>query len=110
MAMKLTDMKCVPCEQGTKPFNKKQIAEFKKQLNPGWKVVDDKKISRRVKFQDFSETMGFVSRVALMAQEEGHHPDMEVHYGYCVIEFYTHSVGGLSENDFIMAAKIDHAK
>lgn len=105
--MKLTDMRCVPCELGGKPFDKEKIAKFSKQLSKSWKVVDGKKLVKEYKFKTFPETIAFVNKVALIAQEEGHHPDMEVHYSRVVVEFSTHAIGGLSENDFIMAAKID---
>ncbi|HYE22264.1 MAG TPA: 4a-hydroxytetrahydrobiopterin dehydratase [Verrucomicrobiae bacterium] len=105
--MKLTEMKCIPCEGGVHPFDKSKISQYIKQLPKGWETVANKKIRKEFKFKSFPETMAFVNRVALIAQEEGHHPDMEVHYSRAVIEFWTHSIGGLSENDFIMAAKID---
>jgi 4a-hydroxytetrahydrobiopterin dehydratase len=105
--MKLTEKRCVPCEGGAKPFDKKQIKGYLKQLPSGWKLIDDKKISKRFKFKSYPESVAFVNKVALIAQDEGHHPDMEVHYDNVVVEFWTHSVGGLSENDFIMAAKIE---
>jgi 4a-hydroxytetrahydrobiopterin dehydratase len=105
--MKLTEKKCVPCEGGVPPFDKKKIAEYVKQLPSGWDVVDGKAIEKLFKFKSFPETMAFVNKIALIAQEEGHHPDMEVHYSKLLVKFSTHAIGGLSENDFIMAAKID---
>lgn len=99
-------MKCVPCEAGTPPLNKEQVAEFLLQLK-GWKVIDGKKLQKVYKFKSYPETIAFVNKVALIAQEEGHHPDLEVHYSNCVVEFTTHAIKGLSENDFVMAAKID---
>lgn len=105
--MKLTDMKCVPCEGGQKPFDAKQIAQYSKQLKKDWKVVDGKILSKNFKFKSYPETIAFVNKIALMAQEEGHHPDLEVGYKNLIVKWTTHAVGGLSENDFIMAAKID---
>lgn len=105
--MKLTEMKCVPCEGGVPPFDQKKIAQYIKQLPKGWSVVDGKKLRKEFKFKSFPETIAFVNKVALIAQEEGHHPDMEVHYAKLSVEFSTHAIGGLSENDFIMAAKIE---
>jgi 4a-hydroxytetrahydrobiopterin dehydratase len=107
MPMKLTDKKCVPCEGGVPPFDKKKIAQYVKQLPKGWQVNNDKSIKKEFKFKSFPETMAFVNKIALIAQEEGHHPDIEVHYSKISVEFSTHAIGGLSENDFIMAAKID---
>jgi 4a-hydroxytetrahydrobiopterin dehydratase len=105
--MKLTEKKCVPCEGGVPPFDKKKINQYIRQLPKGWKIVDDKAIQKEFKFKSFPLTMAFVNKIALIAQEEGHHPDMEVHYSRVLVEFSTHAVGGLSENDFIMAAKIE---
>lgn len=75
---------------------------------PGWAIGDtDRTLVRSFAFDDFHRTMGFVNAVAFVANQQDHHPDMEVHYGRCVITFSTHSVGGLSENDFICAARIN---
>ena len=89
------------------PLNKLQITKYTRQLQKGWKVIDDQKLHKEFKFKNFVETMGFVNQVALIAQAEDHHPDMHVSYSKVVIELWTHAVGGLSENDFILAAKID---
>ncbi len=105
--MKLTEKICVPCESGTPPLTTGEIEKFLKQLPAGWKSVEDKKITKSFKFKGYPETMAFVNRVALISQAEGHHPDLEVHYSKVVVELWTHAIGGLSENDFILAAKID---
>src|SRR5262245_35015118 len=104
--MKLTEKICVPCEGNAKPLEKKQIDRLLKQVS-GWKVIDNKKIRKEYKFKTYPQTVAFANKIALIAQEEGHHPDMELHYSRLVVEFSTHAIGGLSENDFIMAAKID---
>lgn len=88
-------------------FGKLQITKYKSQLSKGWKVIDGKKLQREFIFKDFVATMGFVNQVALIAQAEDHHPDMQVSYSKVIVELWTHAVGGLSENDFILAAKID---
>jgi 4a-hydroxytetrahydrobiopterin dehydratase len=90
-----------------KPFDKKQIAKFSKQLPKGWKVVEDNRLEKEYKFKSYPDTISFLNKIALIAQEEGHHPNLEVHYSKMLVEFSTHAIGGLSENDFIMAAKID---
>ena len=105
--MKLSEKKCIPCEGGMPAFGKSQITKYKSQLKSNWVVLDNKKIQKEFKFKNFVETMGFVNQVALIAQAEDHHPDMHVSYKKVIIELWTHAVGGLSENDFIMAAKID---
>lgn len=103
--MKLTHKKCVPCESGMPPMNEAAVSKYIQQLK-GWQT-DNRKIWKEYKTKDFIQTMGFVNKIALLAQEEGHHPDMEVHYSRVRVELWTHAVGGLSENDFILAAKID---
>ena len=105
--MELSEKKCKPCEGGTPPLNESEIAEIKKQIADEWQVAGNKKISKEYKFVNFKHTMDFVNKVAGLAEEEGHHPDMYVSYGKVVIDLWTHAIGGLSENDFIMAAKID---
>lgn len=84
-----------------------EISEYMKHVDNGWKVSGDKKISREYSFVNFRHTMDFVNKVAGLADEEDHHPDMLVSYGKVVIELTTHAIGGLSENDFILAYKID---
>lgn len=105
--MKLSEKRCVPCEGGMPAFTKQQAAKYASQINKAWKVVGNKKLHREFKFRDFVKTMGFVNQVALIAQAEDHHPDLQVSYSKVVIELSTHAVDGLSENDFILAAKID---
>lgn len=106
----LLNKKCVPCEGGAKPLNKKQAQEYLDEVS-GWTLDKDaKKISKEFKFQDFIGAINFVERVADVAEMEGHHPDIHIHYNKVLIELWTHAIGGLSENDFIVAAKIDAHK
>lgn len=104
----LISKKCVPCEGGMPPLEKEKVDELHKEI-PNWIVSDDvKKISRSFTCKDFKEAMAFVNKVADVAEAEGHHPDILVYSWHKVkIELWTHAIGGLSENDFIMAAKID---
>jgi 4a-hydroxytetrahydrobiopterin dehydratase len=78
-----------------------------KQLPKGWKSVNDKKITKEFKFKSYPDTIAFVNRAALIAQDEGHHPDLHVFYSNVIVDLWTHAINGLSENDFILAAKID---
>ncbi|GAB1452479.1 4a-hydroxytetrahydrobiopterin dehydratase [Draconibacterium sp.] len=105
--VELKEKHCVPCEGDTKPFNTDEINEFKKNVNSNWKVIDYKKIKREFPFENFKRGMDFAQEVATLANEEDHHPDLCIHYSSVEIELTTHAIGGLSENDFIMAAKID---
>ena len=105
--MKLSEKHCESCDGNVPAFTKSEIAKYLPKLSKGWKVLDNKKLRKTFKFQNFVETMGFVNQIALIAAAENHHPDMHVSYSKVIIELWTHAVGGLSENDFIMAAKTD---
>lgn len=103
----LTKKHCVPCEGGDDPFDKEQVDTYKGLLNLDWDIVDNKRIMRRFKFKDFKEAMKFVNNIAVIAEDEGHHPDIYIYYNKVGIELTTHAIDGLSENDFILAAKIE---
>ncbi|MDO8577516.1 MAG: 4a-hydroxytetrahydrobiopterin dehydratase [Candidatus Wildermuthbacteria bacterium] len=105
--MALTDQKCVPCEGGVQPFTAAQIQEYVVQLKTEWEVVAFHKIKKQFKFKDFKDAIVFVNKIAEIAEKEGHHPDITINYNRVTIELSTHSIGGLSENDFILAAKIE---
>lgn len=105
--MNLGKKKCKPCEGGIPPLNTKEVEEYMKQLKDGWSVTENQKISKEYSFVNFRHTMDFVNKVADLAEDEGHHPDMHVYYGKVVIELWTHAINGLSENDFILAWKTD---
>ena len=105
---KLRDLTCAPCPAGTPPLASADAGKLLAELQQGWRIADDGKSLRRgYRFANFHETMGFVNALAWIANTEDHHPDLEVGYDYCRITFATHSIGGLSRNDFICAAKID---
>ncbi len=96
---------CKPCEGGTPPLSSEKITELLKKLE-GWDLFD-RLIGKVYNFKNYYQTMAFVIAVALMSHREDHHPDMIVSYNKCRVEYSTHAIGGLSENDFICAAKID---
>jgi 4a-hydroxytetrahydrobiopterin dehydratase len=103
-SMALTDKKCVPCEGGVEPFDDAKTGEMLKQI-PGWDVSKGH-LYRQFKFKNFVENMVFINKVADLAEAERHHPDFCVHYNRVEFDIWTHAIGGLSENDFILAAKI----
>lgn len=105
----LTKKRCVPCEGGTKPFSSKQAKVYLKQVRD-WKF-EGNKIKLDIKFKNFKEAMKFVNKVARLAEKERHHPDILI-YSWNRVRFilYTHAIGGLSENDFILAAKINELR
>ena len=99
----LAEKHCVPCEGGIQPLTREEAERYLKKITPDWVLSDDDKEIRK----DFNGTMGFVNAVAWIANREGHHPDLEVGYNHCLVRYSTHAIGGLSENDFICAAKVD---
>jgi 4a-hydroxytetrahydrobiopterin dehydratase len=104
----LADLKCKPCEGGVAPLERAEAERLLGSLTTAWQLaVDSRSISRDFKFKDFYRTMSFVNALAHIANIEDHHPDLEVGYNHCAVRFTTHAVGGLSQNDFICAAKID---
>lgn len=105
--MNLLQKKCVPCEGGAKPFAISQINEYYSLLDKGWEVIESRKISRLFKFKNFMQALDFVNKIAQIAEEEQHHPDIRINYNKVRIDLSTHAIKGLSMNDFIMAAKID---
>jgi 4a-hydroxytetrahydrobiopterin dehydratase len=107
MSEDLQNQKCKPCEGGTEPLSRDRAEKLLEQV-PGWQVSDDgKKIHRRFEFKGFYKTMAFINAMAWIANQEGHHPDFEAGYNYCLVHFTTHAIDGLSENDFICAAKLN---
>lgn len=104
---KLTQQKCVPCEGDIEPMSPSQAKTLLSQI-PTWQLNETAtEISREFKFKGFYKTIAFVNAVAWVANQEGHHPDLEVGYDRCVVHYHTHAIAGLSQNDFICAAKID---
>jgi 4a-hydroxytetrahydrobiopterin dehydratase len=96
---------CRPCEGGTPPLGKEEVERFLGTL-AGWEFKDGA-IARRFEFRNFYQTMAFVNAVAWIAHMEDHHPEMKISYRACRIRYSTHAVGGLTENDFICAARVD---
>jgi 4a-hydroxytetrahydrobiopterin dehydratase len=106
--MSLTAKHCVPCEGGIPPLTPEQEETFHRHT-PTWNLLREgtHRLRKQYRFRDFREAMSFVNRVAEIAEEEGHHPDISISYSRLDLELFTHAVEGLTENDFIVAAKID---
>ena len=106
----LLDKKCVPCEGGVKAFDISEIHKYQKKVD-GWEIVqNDKKVyllEKKFKFKNFLESQKFINTVGEISENENHHPDISFGWGYCKIKIFTHSIKGLAESDFILAAKID---
>jgi 4a-hydroxytetrahydrobiopterin dehydratase len=104
----LVERRCKPCEGKVAAYTADQANAELKQLSADWRLIEDgKAIKRDFALRDFYRTMSFVNALAHVANIEDHHPDLEVGYNYCRVRYSTHAIGGLSENDFICAAKID---
>jgi len=104
----LAEQRCTPCEGGVRPLSAAEARVQLKRIDPAWALdASATAIRRSYKFKNFYRTMSFVNAVAHVANGEDHHPDLEVGYNYCHVRFTTHAIGGLSENDFICAAKVD---
>tara|TARA_B100001057_G_scaffold113158_1_gene111437 strand:+ start:5281 stop:5691 length:411 start_codon:yes stop_codon:yes gene_type:complete len=106
----LLDKKCVPCEGGVTPFNISEIHKYQKKVD-GWDVIKNEKniffLEKKFIFKNFIKSQSFVNEVGKISEDEGHHPDINFGWGYAKIAITTHAIEGLSENDFILAAKID---
>ena len=106
----LKDKKCVPCEGGVIPFDISEIHKYQKKVD-GWNILKDNKqnffLNKRFSFNNFLESQKFINKVGEISEDEGHHPDISFGWGYAEIKITTHAIEGLSENDFILAAKID---
>ena len=107
----LTKKKCVPCEGGVIPFDISEIHNYQKKVD-GWSLIDNEEniffLEKEFKFKNFVESQKFVNDVGKISEDEGHHPDIMFGWGYAKIKITTHAIKGLSENDFILAAKIDN--
>jgi 4a-hydroxytetrahydrobiopterin dehydratase len=109
MKTELIHKKCIPCEEKTGALKGAALADLRRQLGEGWNVVNEERLEKEYKFKDFREALDFTNRVGTVAEEENHHPDIFLTWGKVKLTLSTHSIGGLSENDFILAAKADEA-
>ena len=104
----LVERKCLPCEGGVPPLPRSECERLLAELSAEWRLSPDgTELQREWAFKDFHRTMSFVNALAHVANIEDHHPDLAIGYNYCRLRYTTHAIGGLSENDFICAAKID---
>lgn len=102
----LAQKTCVPCRGGVPALRGRELADLHQQV-PDWEVVNEHHLTRQFKFPDFAQALAFVNRVGALAEEQGHHPDIYLTWGRADVSLWTHAIDGLTESDFIMAAKID---
>lgn len=103
----LSDKKCIPCEGGIPPLEKKEIDKLLSELQNEWIVNGSGHLYKKYKFPDFMQAIEFANKIAEIAEHEVHHPDLTISWGACVVEIWTHKIDGLTESDFILAAKIE---
>jgi 4a-hydroxytetrahydrobiopterin dehydratase len=103
----LASQTCVPCRGGVPPLSQDSIVSLKAGLNGDWRVAEGKRLEREFRFKNFRRAMSFAQAIGAIAEEQQHHPDLCLGWGYVRVTLLTHALGGLHENDFILAAKID---
>lgn len=106
----LAKMECVPCKGGVPPMTPAQASEWLARLGGGWEVVGDHHLRKVYRFPDFRLALAFTNRIGELAEAVGHHPDLELAWGRVGVTIWTHEIGGLSETDFVFAAKVDALK
>ena len=105
----LASKQCVPCRGGVPPLAGKELTALSQQL-PDWRVVDGHHITKAFKFPDFRQALAFVNKVGNVAEEQGHHPDIYLTYGEVRLQIWTHKIKGLTESDFVLAAKVNEIR
>lgn len=103
----LADKECVPCKGGVPPLEGEALRALQTELGNNWQINKAGHLHKTYKFKNFMEAMGFANEIAALAEEQGHHPDLHIAWGACSVEIWTHKISGLTESDFILAAKVD---
>ena len=104
----LAEKECVPCKGGVAPLKGADLSNLVRQLKPGWRVVDEHHLEKEYKFKDFKEALAFTNKVGELAEAQGHHPDIYLAWGKVKLTIWTHKIDGLTESDFVLAAKADN--
>lgn len=105
----LADKDCIPCKGGVAPLKGEELERLLARLPPGWRVIDGRQLDKEYTFKNFLDALAFTNRVGELAESQGHHPDILLAWGRVRLTIWTHKVGGLTESDFILAAKADKA-
>ncbi len=108
MMTDLAEKQCVPCKGGVPPLKGKALASLERQLSGGWRVVNEHHLEKEFKFNDFREALDFTNEVGELAEDQGHHPDIYLAWGKVKLTLWTHKIDGLTESDFVFAAKVDN--
>ena len=110
MTSDLANQQCVPCKGGVPPLAHEAIVSLLDRLGGGWRAADDHHLEKDYTFNDFAEALAFTNRVGAIAEEQGHHPDIYLAWGRVGLKIWTHKIDGLTESDFVFAAKADEAR
>ncbi|MFO7775369.1 MAG: 4a-hydroxytetrahydrobiopterin dehydratase [Candidatus Hydrogenedentota bacterium] len=105
----LAQQECVPCKGGVPPLKGEQLQELAANLNSGWEVVDEHHLHKTYTFKDFAQALAFTNKVGAIAEEQNHHPDIQLGYGEVGVTMFTHKIDGLTKSDFVFAAKVEEA-
>jgi len=103
----LAEKDCIPCKGGVPPLKGQELAKFAGELDSGWRVINEHHLEREYKFKNFREALDFTNKVGELAESQGHHPDIYLAWGQVKLTIWTHKIDGLTESDFVMAAKVD---
>jgi 4a-hydroxytetrahydrobiopterin dehydratase len=103
----LAERQCVPCKGGVPPLAGEPLARLARMLGGGWRVVAERHLEKEYRFPDFRSALAFTNRIGEIAEQQGHHPDLSLAWGKVGVTIWTHSIEGLTESDFVLAAKID---
>ena len=103
----LSNKQCIPCRGGIPPLKGATLVQLFEQLRNGWAVIDEHHLEKEFRFKDFREALEFTNKVGALAEEQGHHPDISLAWGKVKITVWTHKIDGLTESDFVFAAKVD---
>ena len=104
----LAERRCVPCRGGTEPLRGQPLEALLDELGGGWRAVDEHHLAKEFRFRDFAGALAFANQIGALAEEQSHHPDLHLAWGKLGITIWTHKIDGLTESDFVFAAKIDH--
>ena len=106
----LAEKQCVPCKGGVPPLKGQELARLARELDAGWQVLEERQLEKEYRFEDFREALCFTNRVGELAEAQGHHPDIYLAWGKVKLTIWTHKINGLTEGDFVLAAKADRLK
>lgn len=106
----LAEKECVPCKGGVPPLGERESSALLARLGGGWRVVDGHHLEKEYRFADFRDALAFTNRVGELAEAQGHHPDIRLSWGRVVLAIWTHKINGLTESDFVLAAKADRLR